>query len=232
VGGDCGVQGKDIVTTSARLIPTTRIRHALRWVVAFSTGKRGTLSRTFNFAKHKKWGTVSMEFDASPWGFGGVLFWCGKPWSYFAEPISTEDVARFGIIIGSSSFQALLETMAVLIGVRAWLPLWKDERLAVRVRSDSSAALGAMRRERSSNPNVNAVVRELALDLAEGIYAIDVREHLPGKSNTWADPLSRLYQSGSNAQIPDALQEIGRQAIPVRDDAWWRTAGDPLGTEA
>jgi len=171
-----------------------------------------------------------MEFDASPWGFGGVLFWCGKPWSYFAEPISQADVDRFGICIGSSSYQALLETMAVLIGVRAWLPLWQDERLAIRVRSDSEAALGALRRERSSRPHVNAVVRELALDLAEGVYKIDVMQHLPGKDNAWADILSRLYQPGANVTLPEELKEIGRQAIPPRGERWWRASGDPFRT--
>jgi hypothetical protein len=117
--------------------------------------------------------------------------------------------------------------MAVLMGVRIWLPYWKDERLAVRVRSDSAAALGALRRERSSQANVNAVVRELALDLAEGLYSIDIKEHLPGKMNTWADPLSRLYQPGEEAKLPEGLKNVGRQTMPPRDQAWWRTSGDP-----
>jgi hypothetical protein len=118
--------------------------------------------------------------------------------------------------------------MAVLIGVRMWLPLWRDERLTIRVRSDSAAALGAMRRERSSQPHVNAVVRELALDLAEGLYKIDVRDHLPGKDNTWADVLSRLSQPGSKEAIPIGLQNVGKQIAPQRDADWWRASGDPL----
>jgi hypothetical protein len=171
-----------------------------------------------------------MEFDASPWGYGGVLFWNGIPWSYFAEAVSQQDIERFGIIVGSCRFQALLETLAVLIGIRAWLPLWQDERLAVRVRSDSEAALGAIRRERSANANVNVVVRELALDLAEGLYRIDLKDHLPGKDNTWADLLSRLTQPDAPTQIPEGLRGVGRQVIANRDDAWWRTCGDPVST--
>ena len=227
---DCKAKGSS--QPSATLVPTVRICHALRWIVAFCSGVRGTLKREFMAEKHKKWGTLTMEFDASPWGFGGVLFRCGKPWSYFAEPISQLDIDRFGIKIGSSSFQALLETMAVLIGVRVWLPLWQDERLAIRVRSDSAAALGAMRRERSNNADLNEVVRELALDLAEGLYLIDIKEHLAGKDNTWADPLSRLYQPGAKAEVPAELRAIGRQAIPLRDAAWWRSSGDPLAEES
>ena len=216
---------------SAMLIPAVRIRHALLWIIAFTTRERGTLKREFKFANHKKMGTISMEFDASPWGYGGVLFWCGRPWSFFAEPVSALDIERFGIEVGSSSYQALLETIAVLVGVRAWLPLWKDDRLTIRIRSDSAAALGSIRRQKSSNANVNAVVRELALDLAEGLYQIDVTEHLPGKCNTWADPLSRLWQPGTKATIPAGLEAVGRQAIQARDDAWWRTSGDPIAYE-
>ena len=213
---------------SAILVPIVRVRHSLRWIVAFATGAKGKLHREFKTVTHKAMGTISMEFDASPWGYGGVLFWQGRPWAYFAEPICQQDIERFGIVVGSCAFQALLETLAVLIGVRVWLPYWKDERLAVRVRSDSAAALGALRREKSKTASVNAVVRELALDLAEGLYSIDVKDHLPGKLNTWADPLSRLYQPDSPAQVPEGLKDVGRQAIPVRDQAWWRTSGDPL----
>jgi hypothetical protein len=214
----------------AAMIPVARIRHALLWIYAFCSGKRGTLERRFCVQTHKKMGTLSMEFDASPWGFGGVLFWNGQPWSYYAETISQEDVERFGIVIGSCKFQALLETMAVLIGIRAWLPLWQDERLAVRVRSDSAAALGAIRKERSSNPSVNIVVRELALDLAEGLYKIDIRDHLPGKDNTWGDMLSRLSQLGANVRVPQGLTNVGRHTVATRDARWWRSCGDPVAS--
>ena len=218
---DC--KGKHTRMPQGVLVPIARIRHALLWLVAFCKGQKGVLKRVFQVAKHKAWGTLSMEFDASPWGYGGVLFWCGQPWSYFAEPITTEDVARFGLVIGSCTHQALLETIAILIGVRAWLPYWTDERLAVRIRSDSSAALGAVGREKSSNPQVNSVVREIALDLAEGVYKIDIKEHLPGKDNTWGDQLSRLFQPGVSTGVPEGLAFVGMQAIPKRDDAWWRT---------
>ena len=223
---DCKIRKLKVVDAS--LVPTVRIRHALLWIVAFASGRRGVLKRDFALAKHKARGTLSIEFDASPWGYGGVLFWCGQPWAYFSEPVSQEDIERFSIEVGSCTNQALLETIAILIGVRVWLPLWKDERLTVRIRSDSSAALGAVEREKSNNPRLNEVVRELALDLAEGLYKLDVKEHLPGKDNTWADILSRLSQPNTDAVIPDALHVVQRQQIPIRDRRWWRASGNPL----
>jgi hypothetical protein len=211
-------------------IPIVRIRHALRWIVAFTSGLRGALKRDVDVLQHKSRATLSMDFDASPWGYGGVLYWQAEPWYYFASAISQEDVDRFGIIIGDSAFQALVENVAILIGVRHWLPLWRDERLIVRIRSDSQAALGAWGKGRSSNPAVNTVVREMALDIAEGKYKIDLREHLPGHLNVLADALSRIAQPGSGAEVPLALRRARRVEPAVRDAAWWRAAGDPLAS--
>ena len=210
------------------VVPIARVRHALRWVAAFFGGRRGTLTREFDVQQHKARPQVTMDFDASPWGYGGVLIWQGRPWSYYGVLISEEDVARFGIKFGDPAFQALVENIAILIGVRQWLPIWKSERVIVRIRSDSQAALGAWRKERSSNQAVNMVVREMALDLAEGRYKIDVKEHLPGRCNGWADALSRLSQPGGAATVPSALEHAQRVHPAVRGAAWWRADGDPF----
>jgi len=212
---------------SGPVIPTVRIRHALLWIVAFAVGKRGTLRSVFSVLEHRAPSCISMEFDASPWGFGGVLFWQGWPWEFFSSPITEEDITRFGIKIGDPAFQALLENLAILIGVRHWLPKWKDLRLTVRIRSDSQAALGAWVKERSSNQKVNMVVRETALDMAEGRYKIDVFQHLPGRLNDLADALSRMFQPAVNYSIPNGLAECTQVFPAQRDDVWWRAAGEP-----
>ena len=106
-------------------------------------------------------------------------------------------------------------------------PRWKDDPVIVRIHSDSQAAIGAWEKERSATPNINVVVREMALDLAEGRYRIDVMEHLPGRLNTLADVLSRLYQPGSAASVPGVLLNCRRVSPSIRDDGWWRAAGEP-----
>ena len=136
-------------------------------------------------------------------------------------------MARFGIVLGDPAYQALLENIAILIGVRHWLPFLKSERLIVRIRSDSQAAVGAWMKERSTTPAINTVVREMALDLAEGRYKIDIKEHLPAKHNQWADALSRLVQPGSGAVVPAPLLTVRRDTPAPRVPAWWRAAGDP-----
>ena len=129
--------------------------------------------------------------------------------------------------MGDSRSQALFETLAVLIGVRVWAAALAAERWEVHVRSDSAAALGAAFRLRSPKPEINAVVRELALDLAEGTYHIDFVEHLPGRCNVVADALSRFYQPGGSQSPPPVLAGVPRCWPQVRSPSWWRSAGGP-----
>ena len=208
-------------------IPTVRIAHALRWLRAFAQRQRGTLCRTFSTVQHYGSDTAHLVFDGSPWGYGGILYINAVPVSWFAEAVAEEDVQRFGIVIGDCRLQALIETIAVLIGVRVWRDKWYSERAAITVRSDSLAALGAAAKLRSTTPAINAVVRELALGLAEGKYRIDVREHLPGALITVADVPSRLRQPGASTIVPSALGRVPRVHPPPRGHGWWETAASP-----
>ena len=71
-------------------------------------------------------------------------------------------------------------------------------------------ALGAWAKERSSNAAINVVAREMALDLAEGLYKGDVKQHLAGRLSLWADAFGRLSQPGSGATVPPALRCVER----------------------
>ena len=84
-----------------------------------------------------------LVFDASPWGYGGVLQACGVPKSWYASPTSKEDVVRFTVAVGSPKDQTLVETSAILIVVRMWDARLSSRCLVNNVRSDSQAALGA-----------------------------------------------------------------------------------------
>ena len=101
------------------------------------------------------------------------------------------------------------------------------ERLAVCLRSESSAALGAWTKERSTNVVVNAIVREMSLDLAAGTYTVDRLEHLPGKLNVVADVLSRQAQPGKAGAIPQFVLDARKYFPAVRDRDWWQLAARP-----
>ena len=215
-----------------RSVPTVRVLPALKWLVAFTRGKTGVLTRRYEPETHEGRARLVMEFDASPWGYGGVLLKRGKPVEYFAVPIATEDILKFSIEIGSHRFQTLCENLAMLIGVRHWLGRWKDQRLVVVVRTDSMSAIGAWNKQSSKSSAVNDIVREVALDLAEGRYRVDIREHVEGKMNLLPDALSRLYQPGARDGIPAELSRCRRVWPAARDQQWWRAGQAHEGWDA
>ena len=172
-------------------VGTKRIAHTLRWLRAFLRRQRGVLERAYHPKDSYEERSLILEFDASPWGYGGVLYRDGVPVFWFAEAISKEDVERFKIDIGNPKGQALAETIVIVIGLRAWAGFIGTKLLAIYLRSDSRAALGAALRLRSRDPRMNTVVRELALDLAEGRYDVDLVKLIPSKNNMFADAQSR-----------------------------------------
>eukprot|EP00973_Karenia_brevis_P001561 211303-Karenia_brevis.AAC.1 len=96
--------------------------------------------------------------------------------------------------------------------------------MTIRIASDSKAVLGAFLKLRSPAPAINVMVRELALDLAEGRYHVDVHEHIAGTLNVWADALSRLSEPDSGAVIPEPLRHIPQASPGRRNPAWWEAA--------
>ena len=135
---------------------------------------------------------------------------------------------------GDHRDQALAETMAVLIGIRLWRAVWALRPCRVQVKSDSTAAIGAIRKLRSKAPGINAVVRELSLTIATtptGL-TVDLR-HLPGVKNAWADALSRLAEPGSGAVVPGPLRALAAATQEERGPGWWKACGvQGVGPEA
>ena len=80
---------------------------------------------------------------------------------------------------------------------------------------------------RSKDPKMNEVIRELALDLAEGKFEIDFFQHLPGKHNIVDDALSRCYEPGASQAMPAILANASRSFPSARTPAWWETAAEP-----
>ena len=104
---------------------------------------------------------------------------------------------------------------------------WRSQKLAVSIKSDSMSALSAVLKLKSSSADMNAVVRELALDVAEKRYDIDVVAHISGRHNVFADELSRWWEPGCAALLPRELHGVPRRRPAVRGPAWWEAAGEP-----
>ena len=204
-----------------------RVMHALRWLEAFLARRRGVLVRKYRPDDEYAEGQIVIDVDASPWGFGGVLYARGEPLFYFGEAVSEHDVNAFNITIGDAKDQALLEFLALLIAVRLWKDFLCRQRWTVTVRTHSTAALGAACKLRSPEPRMNRIARELALDLAEAKYELDFLVHIPGLDNDIADALSRLFQPEGGGAVPTAFGRARCMHPAVRSNAWWETAGGP-----
>ena len=106
--------------TKGQTVSTKRFRHTLRWLRAFIARERGTVERIYYVHDEYAENELVIEVDASPWGFGGVLYLHGVAVHCFAEPVSKHDIVRFGIVVGDCRFHALLDTLVLLIAVRTW----------------------------------------------------------------------------------------------------------------
>lgn len=206
-----------------------RVRHALLWQIALFQYGGPALIKSFHLGA--KWALPCAHFyiDTSPWEYGAFLTWDSSPIEYLAGGWTEGGLNRFDLKLGDARGQTVWEALAILIELRCWWVYWKDQLVVIRAKSDSKAALGALEKQRSSAPSVNAVARELALDRALSTCEPLLEfAHVRGVRNEWADALSRLHQPGSNAVVPGPLRVVTRQTVPARVASWWRTAGDTV----
>ena len=72
--------------------------------------------------------------------------------------------------------------------------------------------------------------RELALDVAEGVYQPEVQaHHVAGKVNVLADALSRDF-ANSSFVVPAVLRNVAATPVEERRVEWYRTLTTPSKT--
>ena len=113
------------------------------------------------------------------------------------------------------------EALAILVSLRLWAPLWRDQRVRLQLRTDNVAALTTLIKMQPHSSSLGIIARELALDVAASAYTPDEAVHIPGIANKAADVLSRLYAPGP-PPIPAYLIEHERHQCPIRNPGWWR----------
>ena len=168
--------------------------------------------------------------DASPWGLGGFLSENGHITSFFAAPLSTEEATLLGFTISESAAQQTVESLAVLVALRAWRPRWIHRRVFIRVKSDSMSALILTFKLKTSGVGSGIIAREIALDVAQSEYRPNIVEHVPGIDNVVADELSRKFQPGHVFALPPCLTDVPELQLAARDRSYFRSTVPPAAT--
>ena len=205
---------------------TSRIKSILAWLDLFLSGVRGTLVRTFSL---DTWSNVTqpilITLDASPWGLGGIMEVQGNIVSFFSSPLTNVDSQILGHAIGEASGQQVWESLSALVALRAWKSYWTKVRAKLLIRGDSVAMLTmVLCLKPSRSYGLGLLARELALDLAEGVYQPDIAAvHIGGVTNKLADFLSREAVPGGTNVRPVFLQHASETVILPRLRSWYRT---------
>ena len=205
---------------------TSQIKSVLAWLDLFLRGVRGTLVRTFSL---DTWSNVAqpilITLDASPWGLGGIIEVQGNIVSFFSSPLSDVDSQILGHTIGEASGQQVWESLSALVALRAWKSYWTKDRTKLLIRGDSVTMLTmVLCLKPSRSPGLGLLARELALDLAEGVYQPDIAAvHIGGVTNKLADWLSREAAPGGTGDRPAVLQQSSETVILPRPRSWYRT---------
>ena len=203
--------------TAGKLVHLKRIAPSLHWIRALLPNEHGDLERKFPAElRDEGWEIIT---DACPWGIGGVLYKGGTPMRWFASELPKEVLEKFTAKKGDPAYNTLWEALALLVGLRLWLPKC-PKNLSVRVKSDNVGALRMLLNLASRKELMAVIAREVALDIAAGNYRLTELVHVSGITNVVADALSRLW-----APHPASFPNIGtaiKDAVPSLGSGFWK----------
>ena len=218
----------------SQLFFVMRIAQALRWIqmllggLLASPSRALTIRRWVDISSRAAIMRMSIRTDASPYGFGGILFECGFPVAWTAGDWTDTDLTLLRAIRGDPAWQAEWELLAALVSLDLWLPRLRGRALCL-VQMDATAALYTIINQSGKTPVMNALAAEVALRM-ECADIQTIPEHLTGTLNFECDALSRLSQGAS---VPAALHDVRREVPKERSEqffwAWPRTLSISTG---
>ena len=153
-----------------------------------------------------------MRCDASPSGVGAILFHKGRPWKYWADTITDEDLA-FLKAERKPEWQPEFELLGIVVSLKIWASLL--ELQSVTIHGGALAALYAADKFSSKSPAMNFIAGELGL-LVEAKSVHITCKRVPESVNLDADALSRLAEGRA---LPRSLLGVDHVPAPVRDES-------------
>ena len=186
-----------------------QLEQARSWLVKFLGVALEAPVKKFklDIAKYPK---ATIMMDASPLGVGAVLLVNGRIVKGYASKVTHRDarLLQFEDHWELSSPQGIVETFSVLLALKHWA----KELSSCQVQSDSIVALATMHRLASSNPTLNFLGAEVAIQCEKiGIEGLRC-SHIPSAANVVADYLSRPDKMAKE-ELPQELK-----GVPVHKD--------------
>jgi hypothetical protein len=180
------------------------IRLLLAGLIRDIDGKQLVMARWISLAHRFPDQQFCIRTDASPFGFGAILFRHGAPLMWLAGSWEKDDLFLFKATIGNPAWQAEWELLAILIALDTWLPLLRGEA-ACLLQADATAALHTASKMAGKTPAMNAMAAEIAMRL-ESAQVSWIPEHFKGVLNFECDALSRIAQGAAvPARLTSAL---------------------------
>ena len=158
-----------------------------------------------------------IEFDASPWGGGAILYLQNTPCAYFATRWTEDDAPQLNVVPGLPTYQTFWEFATLMLALITWGGSYTSPRQTIAVLGDNTAALSNALRLRGLGP-LQAIAREIAWRQAIFRWSYEVG-HLPSENNRAADALSRLH-APERSQIPPELRQATEILPPALADMW------------
>lgn len=211
----------------------SQVDHSLKWMLAFLQPGRnpdlvpGTgLVRSWGLHAYQQSGAETViTVDAFPFGVGATLEINNKFVEYIMDPLTESDVKRFKHELGSSTGQQTWEALILLIALRQWKSHWRHVRCRLHLRGDNVSALIMVMSMKVKGFGPASIAREIALDLADAIFAPQIASHVPGIANEVCDVLSRKQDPSKAAswKLPGVLAEAIHVQVPCRNSDYYFT---------
>ena len=149
------------------------------------------------------------------------------PLEFLITGLTSDDSDILLTASGLCEGQLVWEALVLLVALRVWKPRWHQRRVSLTVTGDNIGMLTLLLKMRppTGSTALGIISREMGLDLADGVYAPDVIQHVPGISNVQADLLSRRFDPSyaERWSLPPSLANVTQANVPKRDRAFYRS---------
>ena len=113
--------------------------------------------------------SATIVTDASPKGMGAILLINNKLVKALAFKVTKVDAEQLNFVDSwqSSASSGIVETLAVLLALKAWTTQLKACQLVLQVQSDSMIALATTQKLSNPSPTLNFIGTEIAIQCEE-----------------------------------------------------------------